>query len=254
VITKPLLLVDLDDTLFQTRRKCPEADPERLIVVATAVNGSHSLMTPRQKSMVEWMLAGADVIPVTARGSVAYRNVDIPFANGAILANGALILRPDGESDVVWAKQIHDQLVPMRSILQGVLDQARSAAAEIGLDVRSWLVEEGGLATYAVIKENHGDGLNLKNLPSRISGIEGWTVHHNGNNLGIVPPQFSKSKAVEYLIDKIRHETPDRPIIGIGDSVSDLGFMRLCDLWSTPTGSQIDHSLHQKASHARNDS
>lgn len=240
---KPLLLVDLDDTLFQTRRKCPEAFADRLIVAATAANGAHSLMTPRQKSMLDWMLAGADVVPVTARGSVAYRNVDIPFANGAILANGALILDADGEPDPVWANHMHEQLGPLRSALEDVLDQARSAAAELGLDVRSWLVEEGGLATYAVVKENGGDGEALRKLPLSISGLEDWTVHHNGNNLGLIPGRTSKAKAAAYLIDKIRHETPDRPIIGIGDSVSDLGFMRLCDLWSTPSGSQIDRSL-----------
>jgi hypothetical protein len=31
--------------------------------------------------------------------------------------------------------------------------------------------------------------------------------------------------------------------IGVGDSVSDLGFMRLCDLWMTPAGSQIDRGM-----------
>jgi hypothetical protein len=240
---RPVLLVDLDDTLFQTRRKCPEPDSDRLIVAATAANGSHSLMTPRQKAMLDWMLAGADVIPVTARGSMAYKNVHIPFLNGAILANGGLILDPDGKPDPVWARRMQEQLGPMRSMLESVLDQARSAAAAIGLDVRSWLVEEDGLATYAVIKENDGDGADLQKICSRISGIDGWTVHHNGNNLGIIPFPTSKTKAAEYVVGKIRRETPDRPIIGIGDSVSDLGFMRLCDLWSTPSGSQIDRRL-----------
>jgi hypothetical protein len=138
---------------------------------------------------------------------------------------------------------MHEQLSPLRSALENILDQARSAAMELGLDVRSWLVEENGLATYAVVKENNGDGESLLGLALRITGLEDWTVHHNGNNLGLIPAQFSKAKAAAYVIDKIRRETPDRPIIGIGDSVSDLGFMRLCDLWSTPSGSQIDRSL-----------
>ena len=70
----------------------------------------------------------------------------------------------------------------------------------------------------------------------------GWTVHLNGNNLALIPPGISKARAVLHLLERFR-ASGELLAIGVGDSASDLGFMRLCDLWMTPAGSQIDIGL-----------
>ncbi len=158
----PLVLADLDDTLFQTERKCPGAERPHLVLAATAGNGRHSFMTRQQKALVDWLLATAEFVPVTARGSGAFASVSIPFRHGAVVANGAVILGADGTPLAGWDALVRPRLTARRAQLDAVLADGRMRAGDLGLDVRSWLVEENGLATYAVFKENppaEGGGL-----------------------------------------------------------------------------------------------
>jgi hypothetical protein len=68
---RPLVFVDLDDTLFQTARKMPEGVARA--VATLDVNGQpNGFMTPVQQALVDWLLGSADVVPVTARSVEAY--------------------------------------------------------------------------------------------------------------------------------------------------------------------------------------
>ncbi|WP_372426742.1 hypothetical protein [Salinarimonas chemoclinalis] len=246
-MSRPMVFVDLDDTLFQTLRKCPpDTPPEQLTLAARASNGAHSMMTQRQAALVDWLLATAEPIPVTARSTEAYARVAIPFASWAILANGAVILTPDGERDAQWAQVMACDLGGFEETLETLLEHGRAAALEAGLDVRAWIVAEAELSTYTVFKQNDGDGERLAEIADAlVSGFDlaGWTVHHNGNNLGFLPPALSKRRAVEHLLGRLRADAPDRPAIGLGDSLTDLPFLLACDVWGAPSGSQLAGAL-----------
>ena len=67
-INRPLVFVDLDDTLFQTARKMVEGTP-RTIATLDVHRQPNGYMSPVQHSFINWLLASADVVPVTARSA-----------------------------------------------------------------------------------------------------------------------------------------------------------------------------------------
>jgi hydroxymethylpyrimidine pyrophosphatase-like HAD family hydrolase len=243
-MTRPLVFVDLDDTLFQTLRKCPEGETPHLTRATTARNANHSFMTRPQKAFVEWLLGNADVIPVTARGSEAFKSVHLPFRHGAVLANGGLLLTPEGTPDAEWRAVMARDLAATAAGLDQLLGSGRAAAHALGLDVRSWLVVEDDLPIYAVFKDNADQsGARLADLAAALQPRPDWIVHRNDNNLAFIPKIVSKARAVAHLIAKARCDAPGRPILGFGDSDTDFAFLSLCDLWGAPPRSQIAKTL-----------
>ncbi|WP_029031356.1 hypothetical protein [Salinarimonas rosea] len=246
-MSRPIVFVDLDDTLFQTRAKCPPDAPEdALTLAARATNGAHSLMTRRQKAFVDWLIATGETIPVTARSREAYSRVAIPFASFAIVSNGAVILDAAGVPDTGWAEVMARDLGAHEETLAALLAQGRAAAETAGIDARSWIVAEETVSTYAVFKQNDGDGTRLPEIADALAttfDLAGWTVHHNGNNLGLLPPALSKRRAVAHLLERLRADAPDRPSLGFGDSLTDLPFLAACDFWGVPARSQLARAL-----------
>lgn len=243
---KPLVFTDLDDTLFQTRRKIPVAEAEGLTRAATAVDGNpdkSSWMTRRQAALLAWLTASTEVIPVTARSAASFGKLEIGLSGWAVISNGAVILEPGGQVHGPWAARVAAVLVPHREALGVLLEAGRVDAARHGLDMRSWIVEDGGLASYVVFKLNDPDtdGADLQRLCFDGHDLTGWVRHRNGNNLALIPPDSGKRPAVAYLR---RHLDPDgtRLSLAAGDSLSDLDFMALADLQLVPAASQIARS------------
>ncbi|MEM8741181.1 MAG: trehalose phosphatase, partial [Pseudomonadota bacterium] len=125
-------------------------------------------------------------------------------------------------------------------------DAALNAAQSRGMSVRAWIVEEPGLGgVYAVVKANEGTPeARLAELEAPLAArlTSDWRVHRNGNNLALLPPPVSKRRAARWLLERLRADGPLLSI-GVGDSLSDLDFMRLCDAWMAPAQSQIDRAL-----------
>jgi hypothetical protein len=235
---KTIALVDLDDTLFQTKRKVPHLTEDDLILASVATNGSHSYMTRKQQAFVNWLLASAVVIPVTARSSEALSRVTIPFSGYAIVSNGAVIIGPDGKPDPEWQSIVEGKLRPLESYFNELIARGQKTADELGVSIRCWPVMEGDLASYVVFKENDGDGSRLDEI-GPIVELEGWVRHHNGNNLALIPPAISKRLASEFLLERLTKDAPDTPIIGYGDSLSDFSYLSLCDWWGVPAKAQL---------------
>lgn len=246
-MSRPIVFVDLDDTLFQTLRKCPPDEPEHhLTLAAQATNGMHSMMTRRQKALVDWLIASAETIPVTARSTEAYARVAIPFTAHAVVSNGAVILGPDGAPEAEWAAIMARDLAGHEETLAALIAHGRAAAQTAGLDARSWIVTEAELAIYAVFKQNDGEGERLVEIADALTSgfdLAGWTVHRNGNNLALLPPAVSKRRAVDWLLARLRAAEPTRPAIGFGDSITDLPFLLACDLFGAPPRSQLARAL-----------
>ncbi|WP_040308793.1 hypothetical protein [Asticcacaulis biprosthecium] len=240
-MTRPFILTDLDDTLFQTARKCPDGRADGLRLMSRLADGSPSgYATPRQENLLAWLRIG-QLIPVTARSRDVLARVDIEQAP-AICGNGGCILEANGEVDAAW----HDGLVARsRGDASVTAVYAELTGALDGAAFRHWVAQEGGMAQYICIKSNLDNGEVLADVERDLAGRvpAGWRVHRNDNNLAYLPGWLNKRHAVTYMIEKLRAGQPDAPVIGIGDSNSDVGFMDLCDFAMTPTRSQLWKSL-----------
>ena len=239
---KPLFLTDCDDTLFMTARKITDVDLAECEVASTLTDGSASgYRTPRLMDLRS-LMETEDVVPVTARSRDVLARCAVPQAP-AICSNGGVIVTADGTIDREW----HDAIVRAvgdGTVVRGVHERAADMA---GAGFRHWTVDEEGVPLYIVLKSNASDEEAVSRLAAGIDDEgdmpEGWRIHVNGNNLALMPPWISKRAAARHLLSSVRATTPHRLVIGVGDSVSDLGFMAECDFAMHPTASQIGRHL-----------
>lgn len=235
--TRPLILADLDDSLFQTRAKCGDWPDGSLRLMSRLEDGGPSgYATPRQQGLMAWLAQG-EVVPVTARSRAVLARVDIAQAP-AICANGGCILTAEGTPDPDWHRYLEAQAqgaaAPAALYPELIADLPQGA-------YRHWLVSENGLDLYIVIKNNHGDVPAITALAEALAPRlpEGWRIHANGNNLAFLPPWLSKRAAVRYMLESVRGAAPERLVVGIGDSWSDAGFLDLADVAMIPTAAQL---------------
>ena len=233
---RPIFFSDLDDTIFQTKRKMDSApDPKRL--ASEALNGSHSYMSETQSMMMEWLLNSTRFIPVTARSTEAIKRCKLPFEDYQVCTNGAVILLPDRTPDMGWLEQTREQANTVLGLFKDL--QRFIAAQKTPCRYRSWVVEEFGTGFYFCVKSNEGADA-LDDIEQNLCAIAGDSLvrHRNDNNLSFTPSGISKLRAVEYLSQKLRFDGAT-PVFGMGDSLTDLPFMATCDMLVIPQNSQI---------------
>ncbi|AXB79977.1 hypothetical protein TQ38_023825 [Novosphingobium sp. P6W] len=239
---RAIALVDLDDTLFQTLRKCPPDVPhDRLTPLGFTRDGDPlSYATPRQMRFIDWLAETTHMVPVTARSLDALRRARIPFA-AAVCAHGGVVLDEAGEVDAQWGAGIAAHAARHAEEL-AVLAQAISAEAETrGVAINARVLTEGDVPLYTLAKHADADheamyavvDAAIPSLP------EGWTDHRNGNNVALMPPYLGKHHAVAHILPSLRARFPVATVIGIGDSITDAPFMGLCDFAMMPTRSQL---------------
>lgn len=238
---RPLALVDLDDTLFQTARKMPEGIVRH--PASFDVNGEVSgYQTDVQKSLIEWLLRTTDVVPVTARSAEAFSRVRLNFTGGAVCSHGGLILNPDRTVNEQWHGVMTNVLAEFHERLPLLCETALQIGTDHGISLRGWVVEEVDQRHYVVVKHNTGADADLTFVLGKLREaglLDGMHTHSNGNNLALLPAGLSKRVAVEHYLTLDRELHGERPVLGFGDSITDLGFMNLCHFWSTPASSQL---------------
>ncbi len=225
--------LDLDDSIFQTLPKCPPG--ARLEVAAVNRDGSPgSFMTPKQRRLVDWLLATTHVIPTTGRNLEAYRRVRIAFPGCAILNHGGTIVDAQGAPDLEWYEQLESDLCPdeLRRLQLEVLAQS--------FGVRARLIGDHGRTLYLSVKHPSVDLAELaacrRFLAARIDRDRVRLIE-SANNLAVLPVGVSKERAVRHVISS--RAAPDELVLGLGDAPSDLGFLKLCDIAGAPTRSAI---------------
>lgn len=246
------IFLDLDDTLFQTLRKCPEPkDDPRLAVRAFLPDGTpNSFATHKQQWLWDWLAKDFKMIPVTARDFNAFKRVTLGFHEEVILNHGAVILTKQGELDRLWMAMLLAELPRFHAQLLKIWGEITAyTAQDSGYKLR--LVNDFGVIWYGVVKHSAGteavlqtiiDAV-LRNHPDIANGSLYW--HLNGNNLAVLPKIINKESAVAYLINRYRQLDPELLTIGAGDSKSDAAFMTLCDYAMIPSQTQLFKTLEQ---------
>lgn len=247
-----LVLGDLDDTLFQTRRKCPGGC--ELVPVAYGRGGEAlSFATAKQRRLFDWLRASAAFVPVTGRNADAVARVDLAFGGYAITAFGGVILTPVGASDAGWREQVAAHAAVHLPVLEELRRSALGRAARAGADVRATIVADQGMPLYLSLKHDAGGAAALASFVSGFVDAlpAGWRVHLNDNNAAFLPPWLAKEHAVRHFLEHIA--PPDAVTFGFGDSHSDAPFLALCDYALVPAGSQLGRHLNavQAYAHAR---
>lgn len=239
---RAISLVDLDDTLFQTLRKCPaDVATERLTPLGFATDGSPlSYATPQQMRFLEWLSETTHLVPVTARSLDALRRTRIPF-RAAVCAHGGVILDEAGAIDPEWRTIMEAQARCHSSVLAEMRDAIGAEALKRRTPINVRILGEGDLPLYTLAKHADADAEALFAIvDAAVSRLPvGWTDHRNGNNVALMPPHLGKQYAVAHILPALRARFPDAPVIGIGDSRTDAPFMGLCDFAMMPTGSQL---------------
>lgn len=245
-LTRPVVLADLDDTLFQTKRKMVDELAQKPFRVGALDREltPRSFMNEEQAMLVDWLLEFAELIPVTARGTDEYERVKVPFTSWAVTTHGAVILNANGQCDPEWQQHIKAELAPYR---QRLLDmQAQITQLMTERRINAWArinYEYDGVPIYLVMK--HKDSTKLYELNAigdeieTILGTEGFYVHRNSNNIAWLPTCIEKGRATSHLLEKLRAERGLFPTIGLGDSLTDFSFLKLCSWFGMPKQSQF---------------
>ncbi|WP_127957360.1 hypothetical protein [Serratia microhaemolytica] len=252
-MNKPVVLSDLDDTLFQTRRKMVNElalEPFRIGAVDRTLK-PRSFMTEEQSMLVDWLLEQAELIPVTARGTEEIGRVQIPFRSWAITTHGAVILTPDGKPEEEWKSHMLDQLAPYLERLTSMQRLITDMLNKKGINVWARLnFEYGETPVYMVMKHRDSTRLDELNMIAdeieHIFPTEGFYIHRNNNNVAWLPTPVEKGLAVSWLLEKLRAERGIFPVIGLGDSLTDHRFMKLCSWFGIPRQSQFADAISQQ--------
>lgn len=251
-MNKPVVLSDLDDTLFQTRRKMVDElalEPFRTGALDRSLL-PRSFMTQEQSMLVDWLMEQAELIPVTARGTEEISRVQIPFRSWAVTTHGAVILTPEGKPDEEWKAHMLLELSSYRERLTSMQQRITGMMNARGINAWARLnYEYDETPIYMVMK--HRDSTRLDELNAIADEIEnvfpteGFYIHRNSNNVAWLPDPVEKGLAVSWLLNKLRAERGVFPVIGLGDSLSDHRFMKLCSWFGIPRQSQFADAISQ---------
>lgn len=245
--TPVFVFVDLDDSLFNSARKCPpgvQLEPAALLKNGAVV----SYTNPRQRALLHWLRQGATIVPVTARSAEGFGRVLVDFHGTAVVSFGGVILDAQRQPDPHWTQRMHVELATTREPMQQVCHAVSAWIAEHQVDAWAKVVEEGGQAQYLLAKHQSADAQALAQLAEQVlrpwaASRPGWRVFQNDNNLTLLPPGLDKAHAVAYLMAELRAAHGDIVSVGIGDSLSDAGFLSLCDYAMAPKGTQLGQRL-----------
>jgi hydroxymethylpyrimidine pyrophosphatase-like HAD family hydrolase len=240
-VTRPVyVFTDLDDTLFQTRGKCGDGPVHE---AAYDKEGAPLSYHTEEQLALLGLFGTATLIPVTGRNLAALNRVrSVRFPWLRVTSHGALVLDAEEKLLPSWARLLDAELATWEARFEDALAYAHDRIKTEGLSLRAKVIHDQDIPVYVSIK-GESDEIAAMSEAFRPLWSEG-VVHRNGHNMALLPPYASKARAVEHIMALIREEAAAPPLfVGLGDSLTDVPFLKLCHFALTPQGSQI----HQEA-------
>jgi hydroxymethylpyrimidine pyrophosphatase-like HAD family hydrolase len=239
------IATDLDGTLIG-RLRHENSLPATWVTAPDASPAPSSWIPQSTHSLMSALAQVFGIVPVTARDLASFRRVAIktlPFSQGAIVANGAILLRPDSMiPDEEHDAQVEAILVQWKEILCDIIERVHSL--ELGDGVRARLVSSNVDApAYMVVKAD--ESFWPSDLGQNILEIlqtAGLRTAHFGREVQAVPPGLSKRLGVEAFARRFRDGA--LPVLALGDTNEDLGFLELAEFMAMPRVSQLAERLN----------
>jgi hydroxymethylpyrimidine pyrophosphatase-like HAD family hydrolase len=238
------VFLDLDDTIFQTKRKCPQDQP--IFPAAFAKDGSvTSFFTAKQAKLLNILHRRTRLIPTTARNHNSFLLAKIESFDYAIINHGGLILNGDGTIHQNWFNIVKHKLEPALADLQALKNLLEVEATKYDIKFNIRLISDFNITFYLLVKQHERKNEALKMLLTEV--IEPYLkkhkldfyCHFNDNNLAVLPRFLNKAIAVNFLQQELNKQYAEYLSIGMGDSLTDIPYMQLCDYFITPKNSQI---------------
>lgn len=239
------IATDLDGTLIGRIRKSNSL-PATWKHQEDVGSSPSSWICPNTHTLIKSLARQFGIIPVTARDFSSFCRVAIPglpFGEGAVLANGAILLKPDSmvpdsEHDA-WIESI---LGSWKVILNDVIRQIQDLRQDQNIQARL-VASNVNLPAYLVLKADDGfwseeRGQNAQ----KILQSSGLRTARLGREIQALPPGLSKQMGVEAFARRFRGGT--LPFLGFGDTQEDLGFLGLSDFIAVPRSSALAERLH----------
>ncbi len=238
---KQIVFTDIDDTLIQTKLKCPPETPLH-DGGANSQGEMISFYSEQQKTLLNWFNT-ARTIPVTGRNSAALNRLTFTFKHEKVINHGALILGQDNQVDPTWLQQITSDINAWHEFLIYLESKVQTLIKQHGLTMRCRIVEDYNVPCYISIKGNHHQFEHLKELLTEHKAYRSAAkIHINGRNMALLPCYANKANAVHYLMAHYKKQYDHPLFIGSGDSHTDVPFMQLCHFMMIPNSSQINQS------------
>ena len=145
------VFLDLDDTIFQTQRKC--SPNTKITPAAFLKNGSPiSFFTEKQQYLFNLLEAKTHLIPTTARDLDAFSRTCIEKFDYAVINHGGIILDAKGSVDSDWFNLMELKIKPLLSVLKALEKQVQIFAKTRNIPFKIRLIDDFGLTFYFFAK------------------------------------------------------------------------------------------------------
>lgn len=233
-----VLFSDIDDTLIQTKTKCPNG---ALLEVGglDKMGEPLSYITEQQRKLIT-QFEQHEFIPVTGRNKSALDRVTIPFNSFKVVDHGAIVLDANDELLADWVTFIDKLSLVWQPILERFNETINTYIKEHKLSLRCHIISDFDFPCYISIKGETEHLARLKSFAEEFCSLgDNAREHVNGHNMALLPPYACKKKAVEFLKQHYLALEPSTLFIAAGDSSSDLPYMNECHFSIIPSTSQI---------------
>lgn len=235
---------DLDGTLFSRHWAGTGAVPGtwRQVEHDGLQREPSSWVRPETHRLLLALSSAACIVPVTARDAASFSRVAVSglrLSGPAVLANGAIVLGPDGTPDLEWVRRVSQVLGPWQQHLERLCEVFIQRSGHIA---RPRLVAGSAeLHAYLVAKAPDGwwsgaDGAAVLAEMALEETVE-CNVAVLGNELQILPPGLGKASALGFV--QQQYFGGQAPLLCLGDQLPDLAFMSLGGLLAAPVGSHL---------------
>jgi hydroxymethylpyrimidine pyrophosphatase-like HAD family hydrolase len=240
------IFTDIDDSLFSSREKVPE-NMESIAVAKNKDGDDVGFATLPQIQLEEILSNAGTIIPVTGRNKDTLYLYKRNWRSYQIASHGAVVLNTHGAVDQEWIDSIKSEIEMASEILPDILEEISRLALLTSSNGRSRIIVDQGIPCYFCAKYDSKELLDTIENECIFKQViddryQNWRIHRNGNNVAFLPPYASKERATAFVKNRLGINANDLTI-GIGDSVSDLGFMGLCGFQVIPSKSQIHNEI-----------